>query len=57
MNKSLITFMAGLSGVVGSYIPVLLGDNSLLDGWSVLGGVIGGLIGIWVGVKLAQRFS
>jgi len=55
MNKGLLTFMAGICGLIGSYIPVLFGDNDLLSGWSILGGVIGGLFGIWVGVKLAQR--
>jgi hypothetical protein len=57
MNKGLLTLMAGIFGFIGSYIPVLLGDNDLLSGWSILGGVIGGLFGIWVGVKLAKRFG
>lgn len=57
MNKGLITFMAGIGGAVGSYVPIVLGDAALLDGWSILGGVIGGLVGIWAGVKLAQRLG
>lgn len=57
MNKGLITLMAGIFGLVGSYLPVLFGDNDLLSGWSILCGVIGGLFGIWVGVKLAQRIG
>lgn len=57
MNKGLLTLMAGIFGLVGSYIPVLFGDNDLLGGWSIFGGVVGGLFGIWVGVKLAQRIG
>lgn len=48
--------MGIIGGAIGSYVPVLLGDGELLDGWSVLGGVIGGLIGIWLGVRLYKRF-
>lgn len=57
MNKGLLTLMAGVFGLVGSYIPVLFGDTDLLAGWSIFGGVVGGLFGIWVGVKLAQRIG
>lgn len=49
--------MATLGGIVGGYAPVLFGDSSLLDGWSILGGLIGGLLGIWLGVKLAKRYG
>ena len=57
MNKSFLLLMATLGGIAGGYAPVLFGDNSLLDGWSILGGLVGGLLGIWLGVKLAQRFG
>ena len=57
MNKQLLTLMATIGIIIGSYVPILLGDSSLLDGWSILGGVIGGFLGIWVGVKLAKRFG
>lgn len=49
--------MAGVFGLIGSYMSVLFGDNDLLSGWSIFGGVVGGLFGIWVGVKLAQRIG
>ncbi len=49
--------MAAIGGAVGSYVPVLFGDTELLDGWSVLGGVIGGIIGIWLGAKLYKRYG
>jgi hypothetical protein len=57
MDKKLLLLCAGVGGIVGSYVPVLLGDNDLLSGWSILGGCVGGLFGIWVGVKLAKRYS
>ena len=50
--KQTILLSATIFGVLGSYIPVLLGDDSLLSGWSILGGMIGGFFGIWAGVKL-----
>jgi uncharacterized membrane protein YfcA len=57
MSKSFLILMATIGGAVGSYIPVLLGDNDFFDGWSILGGMIGGLVGIWLGVKLYKRFG
>lgn len=57
MSKGLLTLMATIGGVIGGYVPVLFGDNELLDGWSILGGVIGGLVGIWLGVKLYKRYG
>jgi hypothetical protein len=57
MNKKLLLLMATIGGIVGSYIPVLFGDNELLDGWSILAGMIGGLLGIWVGVWLSKRYG
>ena len=55
--KRWLIIMATIGSAAGSYIPVLFGDNQLLDGWSILGGVVGGLLGIWLGVKLSRRFS
>lgn len=57
MNKRTISIMAGLGGIVGGYVPVIFGDNSFLDGWSILGGLIGGFAGIWLGVILSKRFG
>lgn len=57
MNKKLISFMAVLGGGVGSYVPVLFGDGDMLDGWSILGGLIGGFVGIWLGVVLSKRYG
>lgn len=55
--KSWLLFMATIGGGIGGYMPVLLADSSVLDGWSILGGLGGGLLGIWLGVKLAKRYT
>jgi len=57
MNKKLLLLMATIGGAAGGYIPVLFGDGELLDGWSILTGMIGGLFGIWLGVKLSKRYG
>jgi hypothetical protein len=57
MNKKFLLLMSTIGGIAGGYVPVLFGDNSFLDGASILAGLIGGLLGIWVGVKLAKRYS
>lgn len=49
--------MATAGGLVGGYVPVLFGDNELLDGWSILGGLVGGFVGIWLGVVLSKRYG
>lgn len=57
MNKRLILFFASVFGLIGSYIPVLLGDNDFFSGWSILGGLIGGFVGIWLGVFVSKRWG
>ncbi len=57
MNKRVLLIMATIGGAIGSYVPILFGDSELLDGWSILGGVVGGLAGIWLGVKLYKRLG
>lgn len=56
MNKKIILFAAGLFGLIGGYIPVLMGIDDGFGGWSILGGLIGGFVGIWLGVKIAKRY-
>lgn len=56
MNKSLILFFATIFSLLGSYVPVLLGETAL-GGWSILGGFIGGLFGIWLGVFVSRRWG
>ncbi len=55
--KATILFCATVFGAIGSYVPVLFGDNDLLSGWSILMGTVGGLFGIWVGVKLYKAYN
>lgn len=57
MSKRLVSLLAIIGMSVGGYIPVLFGDSSFLDGWSILGGLVGGIAGIWLGVQLAKRFG
>jgi len=56
MNKKVLLFFALVFSTVGAYIPVLFGD-SLLDGWSILGGLIGGLFGVWLGVVVSKQWG
>ncbi|HSE60918.1 MAG TPA: hypothetical protein VLA88_01330 [Candidatus Saccharimonadales bacterium] len=48
---------AGIGGMVGGYLPVLLWQADPLDMSSLLGGFIGTIVGLWVGIKLAQAFG
>lgn len=57
MNKRTILLSATVFGALGGYLPVLFGDNNMLDGWSILGGLVGGIAGIWLGVVLSKRLS
>lgn len=57
MNKKVLLLFAGVFGALGGYLPVLFGDTDLLDGWSILGGLIGGLFGIWIGVVVSKRLG
>ena len=57
MSKSLLLLFATIFGTAGAYVPVLFGDNDILSGWSILGGMIGGFFGIWVGVKVSKALS
>lgn len=56
MNKRVITIMSLLGGAIGGAVPMLFGDDSLFDGWTVLGAMIGGLAGIWLGVWISKRY-
>jgi uncharacterized membrane protein YfcA len=56
-SKTIISVGSMVGLTVGGLIPMLFGDQSLLDGWTILGGLIGGLVGIWLGIKVARRLS
>jgi hypothetical protein len=49
-------FVLGLSltvfGGIGSYAPVLFGDNDMFSGWSIFWGTVGSFVGIWVWYRL-----
>ncbi len=57
MNKKVLLFFAAVFGTLGAYLPTLFGDAELLDGWSILGGLVGGLFGIWLGVVVSKRWG
>ena len=56
MSKGFILLFASIFSAIGSYIPVLLGEN-MLGGWSILGGLIGGLFGVWLAVWVSKRYG
>lgn len=56
MNKGLILLFVAIFSIIGSYIPILLGE-SMLSGWSILGGMVGGLFGIWLGAWASKRYG
>lgn len=47
----------GVGSAAGAFLPVLLGDASLLDGWSILGTLVGGLAGVWLGYKVGRALK
>jgi hypothetical protein len=57
MNKKTILLFAAIFGTLGSYVPVLFGAGTLLDGWSILGGFVGGILGIWLGAVVSKRLG
>ena len=57
MNKRTILLFASVFGFIGAYVPVLFGDNDMLSGWSILGGLVGGLFGIWLGAAASKRWG
>lgn len=57
MNKRTILLFATVFGALGGYLPVLFGDNNLLDGWGILGGLVGDIFGIWLGAVVSKRLS
>jgi len=55
MNKRIMWFSVTVFGLIGSYVPVLLGSGEL-SGWSIIGFMLGSLFGIWAGIKLNNYF-
>ena len=55
--KAVLLLGATIFGAIGSYVPVWFGDDELLSGWSILGGMLGGFFGIWVGYKAYKALN
>lgn len=55
MNKSIIMFCAVVFSTVGSFLPMLFGNDDIFSLWSIGSGVILGLFGVWVGVQISKR--
>lgn len=53
--KTLVTIGMVIGSFIGSYIPLIWGDN-VLSITSILFGAFGGFMGIWAGYKIAQWF-
>jgi len=43
--------------ILGSYSPMLFGENDIFSLWSIFGGFVGGIFGIWFGVIVSKRFG
>lgn len=54
MNKLPMYIIVSLGMGLGSYLPVLFGQ-SLLGGWSILGGFVGGICGVVLFAKLRKQ--
>jgi hypothetical protein len=56
VNKGVILFFAIIGELVGSFSPMLFGNNDIFSVWGILGGLVGGIFGIWVGVVVSKRY-
>ena len=56
MNKHVIMFFTIVFGLVGSYVPMLLGETDIFSLWGILGGFVGGIFGIWFGMMISKRY-
>lgn len=54
MNKTIMYLSISIFGGLGGYLPSLLGDNSLLSGWAIVGSTLGGFFGIYIAYKLSN---
>lgn len=55
--KIAIYIGAGIGGLLGGYLPVLLWGASALDASSLIGGFAGTIIGLWAGYKAGKYFD
>ena len=54
-SKTIISICAGIGMTLGGFVPWVFDDHEMIDGWSILGGMVGGFVGIWLGVKLSKQ--
>jgi len=53
MEKKLIWLFLFIGSTIGSFIPLLWGENAFAFSSIILSG-IGGLIGIWIGFRMMR---
>lgn len=56
MNKKVIMFFTVAGLTIGSFVPMLWGDDNTFGGASILFSTIFGFIGIWLGVQVSKRY-
>ena len=54
--KFVVTVGLVVGSAIGSYIPLLWGDNSFLSVSSLMFSLVGGLAGVFVGVWFFQNY-
>lgn len=54
MTKGLVYLLIFVGGFIGSYIPVLWGDD-FFSLWSIVFGTIGSFVGVWAAYKIGQN--
>jgi gas vesicle protein len=52
--KKLIYLGIAVGGAIGSYVPVLFGQDAF-SAISLIGGTIGSFVGLWAGYKLGSN--
>ena len=55
--KAWVMIGMGVGSTLGAFVPMLFGDASFLDGWSILSTFVGGMVGIWLGYKAGKALS
>jgi hypothetical protein len=57
VSKLILGVSVTVFGGIGSYLPVLFGDQDPFSAWSFLLGTIGSILGIWVWYKLKDSIG
>ncbi|HEU0266520.1 MAG TPA: hypothetical protein VFQ70_02745 [Candidatus Saccharimonadaceae bacterium] len=56
MNKKVVMFFTFVGLTIGSFVPMLWGNDNMFGGMSILFSTIGGIVGIWLGVQINKRY-